>query len=271
MSTQETTPPVAAQVTADKKPRLRSPAYPYINLEEAEKLARIIWEKENRHPVPVSVAAVHWKYGAKSSTGALSVSALKKFGLLKEEGAGDKRTVKLSDLGLDLIKFADVFEERLKLLKIAALKPEIHKELWTTHRDASDASLRRYLEFDRKFNGSVVDVVIKEYRDTISFAQLTDADIISDTSGDAEDDADSPDERPMETTEKIKKDPAHHQPPPAMAAPLPAGLIEIPVPLPSGALAFYRVPATMSEADFAFYTTLLTAYKAGIVKGAPAS
>jgi hypothetical protein len=44
-------------------------------------------------------------------------------------------------------------------------------------------------------------------------------------------------------------------------------LIDIPVPLPSGQLAYYRVPASMQETDFVFYQSVLTAYKPGLVKG----
>jgi len=42
-------------------------------------------------------------------------------------------------------------------------------------------------------------------------------------------------------------------------------LIEIPVPLPSGNLAYFRMPKQMTEADFIFYQAVLAAYKPGIV------
>jgi len=44
------------------------------------------------------------------------------------------------------------------------------------------------------------------------------------------------------------------------------GLIDFPVPLPSGIVAYYRLPSSVSDADFSFYTTLLAALKPGIVK-----
>jgi hypothetical protein len=45
---------------------------------------------------------------------------------------------------------------------------------------------------------------------------------------------------------------------------LPQELIDIPVPLPSGVLAYYRVPQKMSGADFKFYQSVLVAYEFGL-------
>jgi hypothetical protein len=41
---------------------------------------------------------------------------------------------------------------------------------------------------------------------------------------------------------------------------------EFPVPLPSGAIAAFKIPFPMSEEDFNQYSGLLTAYKAAVVK-----
>jgi hypothetical protein len=260
MSMPETQKAPEAVAPTDKKQRHRSPAYPFINLEQAVRLMEIIWEKEKRHPVTIPVVSVHWNYGAKSSTGVLSVAALKKFGLLDEEGTGGNRTVKLSEFAIELIKFAGVPEERAKRLKIAAIKPELHRDLWTAHRDASDASIRRFLVFDRKFNENTVDTVIKEYRDTISFAKLTDSDTIPDIQ-DQEPESEKTSNR-MITETQDRKEERQNLPfrPPANTP----GLIEIPVPLPSGILAYYRVPQKMSEDDFIFYTSLIGHYKKGL-------
>ncbi len=43
---------------------------------------------------------------------------------------------------------------------------------------------------------------------------------------------------------------------------------EFPVPLPSGAIAAFKIPFPMSEEDFHQYSKLLTAYKTAIVKKA---
>jgi hypothetical protein len=61
--------------------------------------------------------------------------------------------------------------------------------------------------------------------------------------------------------------------PPAIPAPSkPPSVIgsvqEFPVPLPSGAIAAFKIPFPMSEEDFYHYSRLLTAYKTAIVKKA---
>jgi hypothetical protein len=59
--------------------------------------------------------------------------------------------------------------------------------------------------------------------------------------------------------------------PPAIPAPSKSPSIigsvrEFPVPLPSGAIAAFKIPFPMSEEDFNQYSGLLTAYKSAIVK-----
>lgn len=253
----------------DKKPRLRSPSYPFVNLEQAVKLAEVVWEKEKRHPATIAVVAVHWDFGSKSSTGALSVAALKKFGLLDEEGSGGNRTVKLSDFAIDLIKNADVPEERAKLLKIAALKPDLHRTLWTSHKDASDASIRRFLVFDRKFNEGVVDSVIKEYRDTVAFAKLTESDIIPDTNNDSH--AEPP---PKSGNNVIPQTATTSKPNPAGA---PYTLPQPPTPVMNTTLRYLPIPLDigdapipvgMSDSDFDLLLDTLKLWKKKIVRPA---
>jgi hypothetical protein len=60
--------------------------------------------------------------------------------------------------------------------------------------------------------------------------------------------------------------------PPTTPAPTKPSVIgsvrEFPVPLPSGAIAAFKIPFPMSEEDFYQYSKLLTAYKTAIVKKA---
>lgn len=57
---------------------------------------------------------------------------------------------------------------------------------------------------------------------------------------------------------------------PAPSKPLPiiGSVREFPVPLPSGAIAAFKIPFPMSEEDFYQYSRLLSAYKTAIVKKA---
>ena len=69
--------------------------------------------------------------------------------------------------------------ERDALIKQAALAPKIHQQIWNKWGEGiSDENLRHALVFDWEtpFNEKSVDGFIREYRDTIAFAKLTESD-----------------------------------------------------------------------------------------------
>jgi hypothetical protein len=162
------------------KKRLRSPAYPYFNLETAIARARSFHQHEGRNAAPLAVAGTHWGYEAKSSAAAQAAAALMSFGLMQDEGTGDKRKVKLTQDGLKiLLDKRPESHERDELVKNAALSPKIHKQIWDKWgAGISDDNLRHALLFDWEvpFNENSVDSFIREYRDTIRFAKLSESD-----------------------------------------------------------------------------------------------
>lgn len=183
----ETTPTTPTQTPPPKRKRTRSPSYPALALKDAIERARIFWDSEKRHPAPIDAAAKDWNYEVKSSAVPLTVAALKKYGLFEDVG-GDQRQVKLTESALRIILNEEGSLERESETKAAALRPRLHRELWTKYGEQlpSDATLRSWLLLDKKFNpGSVADF-IKIYKDTISFAKLTSSDIISDIQTEAD-------------------------------------------------------------------------------------
>jgi hypothetical protein len=164
-----------------KKVRVRSPAYPAIDLKTAISKAEIIWKHEKRTAAPVAVVTKHCGLDIKSSGAQRLISALKQFGLVVEHGGGDDRKVKLSDRALDiLLADPDDAPRRTEAIKAAALSPKIHKNLWDHYNGElpSDATLRAYLLRDLEFNDSHVDSFIKEFRSTVGFAKLAGSDIL---------------------------------------------------------------------------------------------
>jgi hypothetical protein len=160
----------------DERKRMRSPAYPYINLETAIKRAKEFYEKEQRNAAPLRVAVKHWGYEEKSSGGTQTAAALISFGLLRDEGTGDKRKVKLTENALRIVldSRADS-EERAEAIRSAALTPKIHQQLWRKwgNNIPSPENLKHTLMLDWQppFNPAAVDGFIKEYKDTIAFAK----------------------------------------------------------------------------------------------------
>src|SRR5437899_1309957 len=123
--------PATSQGADDTRKRMRSPAYPYVNLESALSRARAFYAAEQRNSAPLKIAAKHWNYEEKSSGAAQTAAALISFGLMQDEGTGDKRRLKLTHNALRiLLDERAESDERAKLVKDAALAPKIHQELW---------------------------------------------------------------------------------------------------------------------------------------------
>jgi hypothetical protein len=189
-----------------KRDRVRSPAYPSVDLRVAFEKAKAIYQHEKRSAVPVSVVGKHFGIDAKSSGLQRLISALKQFGLVVEIGGGADRKVKLSDLALDLILFEgkDTDESRERA-KRAALQPKIHRQIWQHFEGElpSDANLRAYLIRSLDFNDSSVDAFIKEFRSTIDYVKLSKEDrVISDEDDEV---ADVKPVRGLESAEEMRR------------------------------------------------------------------
>jgi len=173
----------------DDRKRMRSPAYPYINLETAIKRAKEFYDKEQRNAAPVKVAVKHWGYEEKSSGGTQTAAALISFGLLRDDGVGEKRKVKLTENALRiLLDTRTDSSDRVDAIRIAALTPKIHQQLWRKWGTdiPSPENLKHTLMLDWKppFNPAAVDGFIKEYKDTIAFAKPDASDMVPLADGD---------------------------------------------------------------------------------------
>src|SRR5579863_8202352 len=183
---------IQSDANNSKRTRTRSPAYPYINLETAIKRAKTFYDSEGRNSAPLTVAAKHWGLEAKSSAGAQVVAALIGFGLMQDEGTGDKRKVKLTQTALKiLLDPRPDSSERATLIKHAALSPKIHQSIWTKWGAGgiSDDNLRHALifEWEPRFNENTVDGFIREYNDTIRFARIVESDKVTVEDGNGQD------------------------------------------------------------------------------------
>lgn len=160
-----------------RKPKGRSPAYPSINLETAIQRARQLYGMERRHLTPVTTVVSHWGYRSLNGAALGTIAALKKYGLLDEEGAGDDRQVKLSELADVILENPDE-EKRKAAIREAALRPSIHREMWEKYHDddlPSEQNLLWELTRNRGFTERGAGEFMPVYRATIAFAQLGDA------------------------------------------------------------------------------------------------
>jgi len=160
---------------AVKAVRGRSPSYPAIDLESAIARARDVWQKERESSAPVNVIMEHWGYAPGSSNGLVTLAALIKFGLLADEGSGDKRKARITELARSiLLDDRPASSEREAAIREAALNPTIHKALWEEYKDKlpSDQNLSFILRSERKFTDSAAIAFLKELRSTWAFSKL---------------------------------------------------------------------------------------------------
>ncbi len=157
--------------------RIRSPAYPALNLKGALEKAYDFYRAEGRNSAALPVTLQHWGYSHKSGSGLKALAALKSFGLVEVVGSGDSQRIKLSDLALQIIlDDRENSPERTKAIAAAALKPKIHKKLWDLWgaEMPSHGNIRHHLIFEEKFNENFVDDFIKEYKSSIDYANVRD-------------------------------------------------------------------------------------------------
>lgn len=164
-----------------RRPAGRSPNYPGMSLGKAVDRVALVFEKENRHWASVETVAKHLGYKSPNTGPAtITYAALKKFGLLDEEGSGQARRARVSELAYRVLRAPEA--ERRAAVKEAALLPALHKEMQKRFADGlpSEENLVWQLEQDLGFTANGAIDFVRKYRETVSFAQLDSSDTVVD-------------------------------------------------------------------------------------------
>ncbi|KXK00418.1 MAG: hypothetical protein UZ17_ACD001002174 [Acidobacteria bacterium OLB17] len=164
-----------------KTPKHRSPNYPYVGLEESLEKAAEIQKAGGIHAVGFKTLMEIWDY--KTGTTSSVIAALKSFGLVEVSGNGDTRQVKLTETARKIL--AD-HSEATTLKKQAAVSAPLYRRLWQKFGPdlpTNDKVMGEYLEFEEHFNPASVAGVIADFRSTITYANLSESDKITDTDG----------------------------------------------------------------------------------------
>lgn len=247
-----------------KNKRGRSPSYPAIDLKEAVLRARAIYQIERRNWAHVDAVLHHWDYRPKSGHGLVVLAALKKFGLMEDQGSGDRRQARISELAFRIIVDDESSQERAAEIRVAALNPTAHNELWEQYGGSlpSDQTLRRHLILDKNFTERGAAEFIGEFRSTIEFAGLSGSDSISTPNEDIRTQETEP---YMPTITSPQTPPSDQRATPAV----PKGMRAIPLPISAGEWPILNVPFPMTEAAWQQMITMLEAMKSGIVQVPP--
>jgi len=236
------------------KTKMRSPEHPVIGLEEAVKRAQEFYDHESVNYAAVDVAKKHWGYGPLSSSGMRTLAALIHYALLEETGAGKERRVRLTKLARAiLLDRREDPTERNEALRVAALNPKLYETLWKQWGPTlpSEASMEFDLVQKYSFNPDSVRAFIKEFKATMSFANVAQSGNLTNGGDD-----NPPLEEPVSVALPEVRAPLPRQNQPQVA-PMPAiqsdqnvQPLDLPIPLGFGRRAILRIPSIMSQKEY---------------------
>jgi hypothetical protein len=248
---------MAQETTSEqKRTRGRSPSYPGIGLQVALSRAQAVYAKEQRHPANVEVILSHWGYSPKSGAGLVTLAALKKFGLLLDQGSGDSRKGRLSEAALKILLDEEGSPTRAQLIREAALTPSIHRELWQEYGGSlpSDATLRKHLLLDKGFTESAVEEFVPQFKSTVAFAKLTLDDKLSTNDED------------KQNGSMITAGSATSQGEASLGAPRSSGMRDQSVPVSRDELVIFRAAFPLSESKWQQMMAVLDVMKPTLTK-----
>ncbi len=241
--------------TTKKRSFKRSPSYPAIDLKEALDKARAFYKSEGENKANVEIVVQSWGYkNAKVGPALSALAALKKFGLLEFDGDGIRRTAKLSQLALKILR-DDRTEspDRAGRIRQAALLPEIHSELWKEFNGSfpSDDNLKYTLKCERDFSDTGAIEFIKQFRATIAFAKLDNSNAMSYIKEDKDEAGGDPPQDQGSTAGRVGSGGGQNPPPPIIPPQNKSVQMRTyPIAFLDGSQGSFTIPLPMSEQDW---------------------
>ncbi|WP_128958164.1 hypothetical protein [Bradyrhizobium guangzhouense] len=173
MTTTDTNPPPEAS----KVRKERSPSFPFIGLSKALDRARAVYAHAKRHEARLSDLAAAWGMGLKSSGTIQTVAALVAYGLLEDQGSGETRKFKVTELALRALEDQRPGAREAAQAE-AALKPRLiaeYVEKWKEGRPADGICISE-LRFERSFTEDGAKAFLKVFDDTAGFTKGAESD-----------------------------------------------------------------------------------------------
>jgi hypothetical protein len=165
----------------EKMKRDRSPSYPMIPLGHAINRLAAFDEYFKRHPAPFKQIGLAWSIKPGSSQATGTAAALKSFGLVEYQGAGDDLKVLLSNDGRTYLR-AQQESTKKEVLQRVALNPKAIAKYWAEWGSSRppDPVCLDELVLKAKFSPSGADAFLKVYDSTISYAGLVESSKLAD-------------------------------------------------------------------------------------------
>jgi hypothetical protein len=147
----------------------RSPNYPRLSLREAIEQVRIVYESEDISTKTVSKEDIGVALGFRGTNGASLgiISALRKYGLLQDEGS---ERVRVSGEALSILLYPRNDSRRIGAIEKAAFAPKPLADFYRAsgRRPPGQDVLRQELE-ERGFLPKAIDEVVRIYYDNLAF------------------------------------------------------------------------------------------------------
>lgn len=165
-------PPEASKIRKE-----RSPSFPFIGLSKALERVRAVYAHAKRHEARLADLAAAWGMGVKSSGTIQTVAALVAYGLLEDQGSGETRKFKVTELALKALEDQRPGAREAAQAE-AALKPKLiaeYVEKWRGGRPADGICISE-LRFERSFTEDGAKAFLKVFDDTAGFTKGVESD-----------------------------------------------------------------------------------------------
>ena len=168
---------------ADDAPRQRSPNYPSVGLPDAIARATRLYEGVGTAGASPDSAAKLIGYSKNHGTARMTMSALKKFGLVEERNG----RVVPAKLTVDLANFPPTHPRHVAALRTAALSPRVYREAYNRYRPHGvlppDDVLSADFVADSGFLPDKVPAFLTDFRASLSHAGLLRGNALNETTG----------------------------------------------------------------------------------------
>jgi hypothetical protein len=162
----------ASSATTIKKDR--SPSFPFITLTKAIDRTRELYTAARRHEMRLPDAAKAMGYGAKSSGAIQTLAALIAFGLVEDQGSGEGRKFRVSELGFKALEDQRPGAREAALAE-AAMMPKLIDEYaahWSEGRP-DDPICISALRFDKSFTEDGAKAFLRVFDDAVGYAKVS--------------------------------------------------------------------------------------------------
>ncbi len=235
--------------------RKRSPNFPFVGVKECVQYITKLHSKVQMNKLPLKLAYGHMGLAANSSTSDRIRASMLSYGLTSEEYIEKEKWIRLTDLANKIV-LDNRESNRLAALRLAALNDPMMKKVWNSDwkRGLPDeATVISVLRIDYHFLEDGAKRFASVIRDNYQFCELTTYYDLNTNTPDV-----STPPPASETNHDIKDNHQNEDP----REELPRDLVQYPIPLDNGRLAFISLPSSISADDAeyiqGFFNLLLT-------------